>query len=81
MYMDSAFVEIIMFISHGIWLLRTRKIRRRAKQAGVSFDDFPEAIEWQERAFKFGLREPGNGVASEEVRGSHSPIDLPVYSR
>jgi hypothetical protein len=33
--------------SHLIWLLRTRGIRKRAKEAGKTFDDFPEAIEWQ----------------------------------
>ena len=42
-----------MFISHGIWLLRTRGIRRRAKEAHLSFDEFPEAIEWQESGFRF----------------------------
>ena len=41
-----------MFISHGIWLLRTRKIRARAKVAKVEYDDFPEAQEWQEKAIK-----------------------------
>lgn len=36
-----------MFISHGIWLLRTREIRARARANGLSFDEFPEAIAWQ----------------------------------
>lgn len=36
-----------MFISHGIWFLRTRSLRRRAKEAGMTFDEFPEAVEWQ----------------------------------
>ncbi len=45
-----------MFVSHGIWFLRTRDIRRRAKEAGVEFDDFDEAIEWQSKGkdYTFG---------------------------
>lgn len=38
-----------MFISHGIWLLRTRRLRQRAKEAGLKFDEFPEAVEWQSK--------------------------------
>lgn len=44
-----------MFISHGIWLLRTRGIRKRAKEAQLSFDDFPEGTEWQDKGFKVNL--------------------------
>ena len=43
-----------MFISHGVWLLRTRSIRRRAKEAELAFDEFPEAISWQQSGFKVG---------------------------
>ena len=28
-------------------MLRTRKIRKKAKQAGESFDEFEEGIQWQ----------------------------------
>jgi hypothetical protein len=41
-----------MFISHGIWLLRTRELRRLARDAELIFDDLPEAIEWQAGGFK-----------------------------
>lgn len=41
-----------MFISHGVWLLRTRGLRRRAKDAGLAFDELPEAIAWQEGGLK-----------------------------
>ena len=44
-----------MFISHGIWLLRTRKLRMKAKNAGVAFDEFPEAVEWQDKSYDVGL--------------------------
>lgn len=36
-----------MFISHGIWYLRTRALRKRAEEAGKTFDEFQEAIDWQ----------------------------------
>ena len=39
-------------MSHGIWLLRTRRIRKRASEAQMSFDDFPEAVEWQSNGLK-----------------------------
>ena len=38
-----------MVISHLIWLFRTRGIRRRAKEAGKTFDEFEEGIEWQSK--------------------------------
>lgn len=52
--MLSCSIEWGVFISHGIWLLRTRKLRQRAKDADSSFDEFPEAIEWQQNGFKWG---------------------------
>lgn len=48
----SCAIEGSMFLSHGIWLLRTRKIRGRAKAAHVEYDEFPEAQEWQDKAIK-----------------------------
>ena len=36
-----------MFLSHIIWLFRTRKLRRRAKLEGKDFDDLPEARRYQ----------------------------------
>jgi hypothetical protein len=56
---NSATIEMSMFASHGVWLLRTRAIRRRAKEAQVTYEDFPEAIEWQEKGMKLDLREIG----------------------
>lgn len=35
-------------MSQIVWLFRTRKIRRRAKEAGLEWDEFPEAQAWQE---------------------------------
>jgi len=42
-------IEMSMVASHLIWLLRTKGIRRRAKEAGVGFDDFGEGREWQSK--------------------------------
>ena len=36
-----------MVASHLVWLMRTRGIRQRAKDAGQTFDEFDEGIEWQ----------------------------------
>ena len=36
-----------IFLSHIIWLFRTRKLRKRAKLEGIDFDDLPEARRWQ----------------------------------
>lgn len=36
-----------MVASHLIWLFRTREIRRRAKEAGETFDKFEEGAAWQ----------------------------------
>ena len=51
----SCAIEYAMFISHGVWLLRTRELRRRAKTFGMSFDDFPEAKEWQAGGWKLDV--------------------------
>ncbi|KAF2007494.1 PQ loop repeat protein-like protein [Amniculicola lignicola CBS 123094] len=42
-------IEMSMVTSHLVWRLRTRGIRKRAKEAGVEFDEFQEGIEWQEK--------------------------------
>ena len=39
----SIVIEGGIFVSHGIWLIRTRKIRAKAKAAGCTFDDLPES--------------------------------------
>jgi len=52
------FLEIGIFLSQVIWLLRTRKLRKQAKLSGQSFDDLPEAQAYQ-------VKRPGN---EEEMR-------------
>lgn len=41
-------LEFGIFASHVIWLIRTRKLRQRAKLEGVDFDDLPEARKYQD---------------------------------
>lgn len=43
----SCTMEMAMVASHLIWMLRTRSIRKRAKEVGQTFDDFEEGIQWQ----------------------------------
>ena len=43
LFIVCIFIEGGIFVSHGIWLLRTRKIRAAAKAAGRDFDDLPES--------------------------------------
>jgi hypothetical protein len=38
-----------MVASHLIWLLRTRDMRKRAKENDQSFDESEECIEWQSK--------------------------------
>ncbi|SLM34789.1 PQ-loop repeat [Lasallia pustulata] len=47
MYIVCLALELGIFVSHGIWLLRTRKLRKQAKLAGMKFDDLPEARKYQ----------------------------------
>jgi hypothetical protein len=48
MYALCCTIEMSVVSSQLIWLFRTRNIRKRAKEAGSTFDDFPEAVEWQQ---------------------------------
>ena len=43
----SIALELGIFLSHFIWLIRTRKLRARARREGIKFDDLPEAKKYQ----------------------------------
>ena len=43
LFIVCIFIEGGIFVSHGIWLLRTRKLRAAARAAGLDFDDLPES--------------------------------------
>lgn len=65
----SACIELSIFISHWIWLFRTRKLRKRAFESGQDFDSYAETMEWQEAGLKLDLFKRGRGRA---------PSDQPV---
>jgi hypothetical protein len=50
---SSCAIEMSMVASHMIWLLRTHEIRKRAKEAGETFDEFEEGAEWQSKGIDF----------------------------
>lgn len=50
----SCAIEMSMVVSHLVWLFRTRGIRKRAKKAGKTFDEFEEGIEWQSKGIDVG---------------------------
>lgn len=43
LFIVCMFVEGGIFVSHGIWLFRTRKLRAIAKATGQDFDEMPES--------------------------------------
>ena len=43
-----------MVASHLIWLIRTRKIRARATEAGETFDESVECTQWQAKGVDLG---------------------------
>ena len=52
----SCILELGIFASHIIWLLRTRKIRKAAAAEGKTFDDIAAEHEAQGTPFRFAER-------------------------
>ncbi|KIW11868.1 hypothetical protein PV08_09141 [Exophiala spinifera] len=52
LYALCAIIEMSMFISHGIWIFRTRRLRKRCKESGLDIDSHPEGVAWQNNGFK-----------------------------
>lgn len=59
---DSIVIEGGIFVSHGIWLFRTRKVRVAAKAAGRSFDDLPES-----ETYHVDVARKGSIAASRDI--------------
>ncbi len=53
---SSALLEIGIFASHIIWLVRTRHIRKQAAAQSKTFDDIAREHEEQGQPFKFAER-------------------------
>ncbi|KAL8684206.1 MAG: hypothetical protein Q9224_006520, partial [Gallowayella concinna] len=64
-------LEAGIFTSHLIFLLRTRSLRRRAKESNLEFDDMPEA-----RKFVFPRR-PGSTNPAHSAEGGDGDHELP----
>lgn len=58
----SIVIEGGIFVSHGIWLIRTRKLRAKAKAAGCTFDDLPES-----ETYHVDVPRKGSIAASRDV--------------
>ena len=73
----SAAIEMSIFVSQAIWLLRTREIRRRAKEAKVSWAEFPEAKTWEDDRWRWGWKTRFSSKSSD-VGGavSRDPHDV-----
>lgn len=56
--MRSVILELGIFTSHFIWLIRTYKIRKQAKEQGKTFDDV--ALEHEELGIPFKFSERGS---------------------
>lgn len=57
LYIICAILEIGIFLSHIIWLIRTRKLRKRAKAEGKTFDELATEIIAAEGADNFPFAE------------------------
>ena len=62
LFIVCIFVEGGIFVSHGIWLFRTRKIRAAATAAGRDLDDLPEA-----EVYHVEVARKGSIAASRDV--------------
>ena len=72
LFIVCIFIEGGIFVSHGIWLLRTRKLRAAAKAAGRDFDELPESDVYHVEARRKGSIAASRDVERDEIarRGS-----------
>lgn len=66
----SATIEASIFLSQVVWLLRTRNIRQRAKEAELEWDEFPEAQAWQEDRWRLPSIRRNVGTVDEVTENS-----------
>jgi hypothetical protein len=66
-----------MVASHLIWLFRTRKIRARAKEAGETFDESAEGLQWQSKGIDMEKMFLGLFSNSKDVTEHSDPLVSP----
>ncbi|KAI8938181.1 hypothetical protein NX059_005846 [Plenodomus lindquistii] len=78
MYALCCAIEMSMVTSHLVWLLRTRRIRQRADEAGLTFDESEEGAQWQsegldleEKLRAMFSRPKSKTFASEAANGTY----------
>ncbi|KAI1181845.1 PQ loop repeat-domain-containing protein [Nemania serpens] len=84
MYIVCILLEIGIFTSHLLWLVRTRQIRRAAKQDGKTFDDVMAEHEQQGRPSRFAERKstrPWKKDRCDEEAGRSDHSDPTVMRR
>ena len=63
-------------MSHLVWLFRTRDIRRKAKEANVTWENFPEAQDWESNRWRWRWRhKDGNSSIQTETR-CHEDVEI-----
>ncbi|KAK6829863.1 hypothetical protein PG995_004435 [Apiospora arundinis] len=62
-------LELGIFTSHIVWLLRTRKVRREAKNKGMTFDELAAEYEEKGEPFKFAERKSKKTKKGNSRRG------------
>ncbi|KAI1396201.1 PQ loop repeat-domain-containing protein [Hypoxylon fuscum] len=71
LYIVCILLESGIFISHIVWLVRTRKIRKEAKAEGKTFDDIMAEHEDQGIPFKFAERK-----SRKEIKEKQSDVEI-----
>ncbi|MCJ1286139.1 hypothetical protein MMC26_005483 [Xylographa opegraphella] len=78
-YLVVIILEGGIFASHCVWLIRTRKLQKRAKLLGVSFDDLPEARIYQDKKAETVTQSYGScdgSPCSAPVTSAAEPVEL-----
>lgn len=76
MYIGCATIEAGIFLSQIIWLYRTRAIRKRAHEARLTFEEFPEGQEWQSKGWQWGLKGRREAAFAAVEDGTEADFEL-----
>ncbi|KAI0004037.1 PQ loop repeat-domain-containing protein [Xylariaceae sp. FL0662B] len=84
LYIACILLELGIFLSHIIWRIRTREIRREAKSRGKTFDDMAADAEAEGLPFKFAYRKssaPPKRVEQSDVEAGVTGDEAEESSR